>query len=439
MEVMERKMDESIQESKFNRILSIDRLRGFAVFVMVFFQLAENFDNFKILSKISTHSPNSEAIYLLPNFALADINVSVFLLAIGLTYAMSFNKRTQRDGQRKAIFHLARRYISIVGLGILLYGIDAILGGKFTVYTIVVAAISSIMLISYIVAGISKKLNNEKISAVFKRTAQTGFIVLGIIGILVAALNFVLLCIGKTNTSFRYWGTLEHIGLAGLIVLPFIAVPKRNSTAKKFLAGFIILLLYGAFHQTDLSTDLFPNNMLLLDVVADGGFFAGFAWGAQMLIFMGFADLYYKSRKTYVEGTAIFTIPVTIVVIEVIGKVPEGLASWSGVCNSFLPINKGSVSPAYIILTTWICLLIFLVFDFFNKFKINFDFLSWWGQNPMTMYIMEFVFVGGLVMIFEGHFSTVPAVIGFLECIAIMSVMTFIAYKLVSGQKIYRF
>ena len=432
-------MNENIQKNTYSRILSIDRLRGFAVFVMVLFQLSKNFDNFKILSRISVHSPNSEAIYLLPNFALADTNVSVFLLAIGLTYVLSFNKRVKLLGRKKATTHFITRYLSITGTGILLHGIEAALNGTFNLYSYFVLSMLMLLAFLYVFSWVCKKSKREKEYNILKRSICIIFSCSGIVGIIVAAINFIFLCMGKTNTSFNYCATLEHIGAAGILALPFVAFSKLNSTSKRFAAGFVLLLIYGVFHQSDLPTDYFPNNMLLLDVVADGGFFAVLAWGAQLLIFTCFADLYYKSRKSYIYGVLIFSIPVIGIIAEMLYKAPKNIESWAGLCNSFLSVNKGSVSPSYIMLTTWICLLIFLIFDLFNKFNFKFDFLTWWGKNPLVMYLLDFLVVGGLCMIFEGHFAYVPSVIGFLECLAIMSAMTFIAYKMDRKQKIYKF
>lgn len=417
------------------RILSIDRLRGFAVFVMVFFQFTENFGSFKILSRLALHSPKPDAIYLLPNFSLGDTNISVFLLAIGLTYGLSFNRRRERYGKKFAIKHFLKRYISIVGIGITLDGINVMLDADFTPYKTVIAILSALTLISILVLIFTYKKSAGKF---LKKILSASVIVSGLVGIFVAMLNFILLCIGVTNNSFRCWGTLHHIGLAGLIVLPFFAIDKLNTTSKRMILGFILLFLFGIFHEANLPFDMFPNNMLLLDVVADGGFFAGFAWGAQMLIFSGFADLYYKSRKKYALGVAVFSVPVIAMIAGIILTVPKNTITFAGVYSRFLPINKGSVSPSYIMITTLICLLIFLIFDLFNNVKIKFDFLSWWGKNPLVMYITEFVFVGGLTTIFGNHFETVPAIIGFVECIAIVSVMTFAAYKLSKSNKNYR-
>lgn len=74
---------------KRERILSIDRFRGTVIFCMIIFQLIANFHNLGIVSHISSHAPDANAIYFLPNFAIADIVAPMFIFAIALSYIPS--------------------------------------------------------------------------------------------------------------------------------------------------------------------------------------------------------------------------------------------------------------------------------------------------------------------------------------------------------------
>ena len=54
----------------------------------------------------------------------------------------------------------------------------------------------------------------------------------------------------------------------------------------------------------------------------------------------------------------------------------------AGALSSFLPINKGSVSPSYVIITAFISLVAFAVYDAFNFYKSRFDPLACTARTP---------------------------------------------------------
>lgn len=124
------------------RINSIDRVRGFAIFYMIWFQFLMSFDNLPILPKLGIHAPDINGVYLLPDFTCADIIAPLFLLAIGFTYSLSFNRSANKYDLKITVKKFVKRYTSLVGIGILLDGINAIIDGKKSLVDIIISGIT---------------------------------------------------------------------------------------------------------------------------------------------------------------------------------------------------------------------------------------------------------------------------------------------------------
>ena len=95
-----------------------------------------------------------------------------------------------------------------------------------------------------------------------------------------------------------------------------------------------------------------------------------------------------------------------------------------------LPINKGSVSPSYVLIVTYLALLVFYIFELFNNLETKFDILAWWGKNPILMYCIEFGFVGALTAFLGDYFETAPTGIAAVIVIGVGVLLTVIAYIL---------
>ena len=117
---------------KKTRIASIDRFRGITIFCMIIFQFVEKFPNLGLAANLAKHAPNENAIYILPNLSTADLIAPMFILAIGLTYVPSLNRRIEKYGKREAVMHFVTRYLTLIGIGICMDGINDILDGKFS-------------------------------------------------------------------------------------------------------------------------------------------------------------------------------------------------------------------------------------------------------------------------------------------------------------------
>lgn len=170
--------------------------------------------------------------------------------------------------------------------------------------------------------------------------------------------------------------------------------------------------------------------MELVDVVPDGGFAGGFAYGAMMLLYTVFADLYYDSKKKFVAAVGIFAVPVIAIVIGVYATLPDGIETYANALSAFLPINKGSISPSYVLIAMLLSLVAFTVYDCFNFYKSKFDPLMWWGKNPILLYIIEFAFIGGLTAFLGDWFATLSAGLSAVIVIVITALLTALAYLL---------
>ena len=89
------------------RISSIDQFRGFAILTMV---PANFMVGIQIIPAWLKHAPDI-------GLTVIDLIAPFFIFAIGLTYALAFNRRFERDGAFKTYTYFLTRYLAIIGLG----------------------------------------------------------------------------------------------------------------------------------------------------------------------------------------------------------------------------------------------------------------------------------------------------------------------------------
>jgi len=99
------------------RINAIDQFRGFSILLMV---LSNYFSPISTLPAWIKHAPDI-------GFTVIDLVAPLFILAIGLTYGVSFQRRQARDGAWRTYNHFISRNLALIGLGFLIT-----LGGVFT-------------------------------------------------------------------------------------------------------------------------------------------------------------------------------------------------------------------------------------------------------------------------------------------------------------------
>lgn len=415
---------------KSTRIPSIDRFRGAVIFSMIIFQFAEHFNNLGVLSTLAHHSPKEDAFYILPNLSIADIIAPMFILAIGLTYIPSLRRRIEHDGKKKACLHFVGRYLTLIGVGMTMDGVNDLLDGKSNPVETVCKFVSLAVVVLLLLYGILRLFKQKKAAHYIGNALGIAVAVYGVFGIILAAVNSVMLISGQTAESYNHWVALHHIGFAGLVALPFAMLEGKHATLIRFLSGGAILTLFAVFHESSFAWTQFPNNMELVDKVADGGFVGGFAWGAMLIIYLAFSDLYYKNRKLFVYGLACLFVVAAGVTTGVFATLPDGAETWAGDLSGFLPINKGSVSPSYVIISIFISLAVFLIVDLFNGFLPKFDPLRWWGKNPILMYCIEFAVIGGLNAALGDFFENAPAAVAACIVCAVIVVLTYFVYIL---------
>lgn len=421
------------------RVKSIDRVRGFAVFYMIWFQFIRRFDNLPILPGLGIHAPDINGVYFLPNFTCADVIAPLFLLAIGFTYSLSFNRSADKFGLKITVKKFAKRYASLVGIGIILDGINTIIDGKDSIIDIIISVITGVLLLLGLVYFVFKIVKLYKAVQTISKILKSLLVIVGILGIVLTFINSVLLCVGKIDYSFGYWVTLHHIGLAGLLVLPIVVCDYvKKSNKAKIISSFILFGLYTIFHEADLTSDVFTSNRELIDVIADGGFIGGFGWAIQLLIFMMFADIYFKNKNDFKRAVAFSSLPIAGLVWLVLITLPDNTISWAGAISSFLPICKGSVSPSYILISCYISLLIFCIFDITSGYCRKFDPLVWWGKNSILMYIIEFCLFGGIGILLNNHFSNMSPIVSFIEAMISFVILILIGYWLNKTGKVFK-
>jgi len=92
------------------RLESIDEFRGFAILLMV---LADYLEGPAVVPAWLKHASDI-------GLTEADIIAPLFILAIGLTFGLSWRGRNARDGLPKTVQHFIVRYLALVGIGALL-------------------------------------------------------------------------------------------------------------------------------------------------------------------------------------------------------------------------------------------------------------------------------------------------------------------------------
>ena len=412
------------------RIPSIDRFRGIIIFSMIIFQFAEHFKNLGVVSGIAHHAPREDAIYILPNMSIADIVAPMFILAIGLTYIPSLRRRCERSGKKSACIHFLGRYLSLIGIGMVMNGVNDLLDGKTEPVAVFCKYVALAVVALILIYAVFRLAKAKKVAHYIGLALQYIVIAFGVFGVALALVNAVMLVSGKTGKSYEHWLVLHHIGFAGLVALPFALLNGKHATLIRFIAGFSILALFALFHEAAFPWTCAANNRELIDTVADGGFIGGFAWGAMLIIYLAFSDLYYKSRKSFLAGLAIYAVFTAAILVGVFMTLPENTTSWAGAFSSFLPINKGSVSPSFVIVSSFIALFAFFIFDLFNGFTPKFDPLMWWGKNPILMYCIEFAVVGGITAAFGDYFKTAPLPVAIAITVGTAAALTLLVYIL---------
>ncbi|MGB2962393.1 MAG: DUF5009 domain-containing protein [Anaerolineales bacterium] len=96
-------------ENSEGRLEAIDQFRGFAILLMV---LADYLSRIQSVPAWLKHAPGV-------GLTVVDLIAPLFIFAIGLTYKPSLQKRLLRDGRWQTVFHFIRRFLILIGIGML--------------------------------------------------------------------------------------------------------------------------------------------------------------------------------------------------------------------------------------------------------------------------------------------------------------------------------
>lgn len=399
------------QTTESKRIKSIDRFRGFCVFAMLIFQFLKNFKNLGWLSRLADHSLEN-GIVILPGMTLADIIAPAFIFAIGLTFALSFNKWQKQYGTKNAVIHYLERALAIIGVGTFLSLCNKFLdmfGGNYTLnaFDWTVFAFSVVAIIGLVLRIVFTIPALKKFSIYGEQIFYISLSCLGIMNIIITSIDYAYVVAG-TGVKYSYWVTLQDIGFAILLALPFV----KAKNWVKFLGATLITIAFSIYHQIG-------NNKELLDVIVHGGVVGGFGWAAMLIFDMFIADLFFKKHYLMIVVSTMFCC---------LGIIAT---QWLGV------INMGSCSPTFILVGVGLSGVIFSLFQLLDRFhKSKFDPLVWWGKNPIIMFLVEF-FVIGLYTSFmpDSALANAPVWLALLQGVIAVVLLTAFTYLLSKKKK----
>ena len=373
------KADETSEKGE--RLLSIDRFRGLCMFLMVCSFILPIFSCFNFLAPIIEHYPNG--FQVLPGVSFADLFAAMFIFVIGLTICKSFKSRERKYGTRRAYWQLAIRFLALIGIGILFNGfengwVDIFTGSKtFSELSIKIQIFAVMFWIAFallIVFLISLAVKNEKFKKVSSAMLRYFLAIAGVL-----ALYFILVSTAEKITvpadGERFggweWDTLQNIGLAGLMALPFVKFDKWGRLIIVSITFVVMTVL--------MQNGLFP----LANKILEGGIFGGFSWAGILLLGSVFAEL--KDDKRYWIMSSLMLL-ISVVLIVAFG---------------FTAAKRGC-TPVYALFCASISSMIWGGLNFLNNCKPKFSFFAIWGSNAILTYVLTLV----ISMLFGGLLET---------------------------------
>lgn len=395
-------------EKKSERILSIDRFRGLCMFLMVCSFIFPLFSCFDFLAPIVEHGDGG--FQVLPGISFADLFAAMFIFVIGLTIVKSFKSREAKFGTRKAYWQLATRFLALIGIGILFNGfengwVDIFLGDKtFADLSIQIKIyaigfwIAIALLIMYVV---SRFVKNDKFKVVSENLFRYFLAVAGILAlyfILVATAEKITVPVNGNRYGGWEWDTLQNIGLAGLMALPFIRFDKWGRLIMVGITFTVLTIL--------MQNGLFP----LAKSILEGGIFGGFSWACILLMGSVFAEFKDDNKKYWILSSLILLISVVLIV-----------------SFNFTAAKRGC-TPVYAMFCIAIASMIWGGLNTINNWKPKFDFFAIWGSNAILTYISTIFVIGmllggllGAQLVGLSIWAAIPIILVFLAAFTVMN------------------
>lgn len=271
-------------------------------------------------------------------FTWVDQVAPFFIFAVSLTYRPSFQRRLAEYGWKKALGHFFRRWLALIAIGFLIV------------------------------------------------TAEAWFNIQGEI-------------VTASNTN---WGVLQAIGLAGLLTLPFLALPGWS----RALTGLGLLVVYQVL-----------LDRVWLPVVMNsphGGIQGALGWTGMLLLATVLADLFNENeriRRVFPWAAA--------------GVLAAGLLlAW--LAPDWAPISKNRVSSSYVLLSLGISGVVFWGFHWLEDGRhLSLPVLTTWGRNPLVLYVLHLILLGFFALPpIPGWFVEAPLWLVLVQCLALLAALT---------------
>lgn len=391
--------DEHDKKTIKERILSVDRFKGFCMFMLALSIIVPLFGNnlFKgdfgtFLGSLFMHAPgsgaNNGALIVLPGVMIpgvngniqtpgvsfADLFAPMFIFAIGLTIIPSFKSRERKYGTLRAYLQLATRFLALMGLGSVINGLEdgwidvwtdpnktfEVLSIQIKIYAVSFWIVLALVVLSF--ASVFVKTDKFKIKTIMANGTKWYTAIMGLF-----SLYFILVKTGETFTppiapamqlyGGWVWDTLQNIGLAGLFSLPFIALSKWA----RLVTILFIIAIMSVLYQNGLFA--FANKIL------EGGVIGGIMWAMILL----FGSVYYELRE-HKSYWVICSVLMFLSLFFIVGL-------------HFYAAKRGG-TPMYVLFTASLSAMIWGIFNLFNNFRPKYDLFADWGANSIFTYII---------------------------------------------------
>ncbi len=287
------------------RFLSIDVFKGLTVLLMVLVNTLAHYENVPTWSK---HAGDFGLTYV-------DLIAPFFVFMLALNMNISYQKRKEKFGRKRAMLRYVRRFLIFIGIGLFL-----------TIY------------------------------------------------------------IGPGEFYFR-WGTLQVLGMSGLLLLPLIELKPFL----KLSVAVIIMILHQIILFTPLSSIIYES--------IEGGILGALSWGS-MMIFSSFLAESLTMGKDKVKSYFLFGGLICVVLGFGFGFI--------------LGISRAYISLPYIIVSVGISSLIYYIMYYIfevwankHEFVKKERFFSVVGKNAFMLYLIHIVIVYSIYQIIPLNISSV--------------------------------
>jgi hypothetical protein len=190
-------------------------------------------------------------------------------------------------------------------------------------------------------------------------------------------------------TGDAMWGTLQTIGLAGLLTLPVIKLPAwaRALAGLGLLAGW--QCLYHFAH------DIFAGEV--------GALLGSFPMAAALMLSTAMIDLYNRGLKPFLIGAGALS-----------------LAAFGPLLLPGAYVTKEN-QVTFILICVAIACWVYLAFGLLSE-KIRPaapGLLCWWGENPMLLYVLHLMLTGAVMGLERPLWLAVPIDLAILSILSL--------------------